>query len=65
MTELDCIRADRAESLGALVNRFRQAENWTPETDGLEHLLADEIKVRIMDELGLSKAQADALGRAL
>lgn len=65
LTELDCQRLDRVESIGSLIKRFQQAEHWTPETDGLEHELADEIKVRVMSELGLTKAQADALGRAL
>lgn len=52
-------------TLSELLTSYRQALNWTPENDGLSHELADTIKVRIMADLKLSKADADALGEAL
>ena len=51
-------------SLKDLVQRFQVAENWTPENDGETHDLSDEIKVRLMADYSLTKAEVDALGRA-
>ena len=56
---------DKSE-LGKLLTRYRHAdENWTPENDGLTLDISDEIKVLLMADYGLSKAEVDTLGRAL
>ena len=53
-------------TIGALIARHAAARaNWTPETDRLEHDLADEIIVRLMADYGLSKEQVRKLGDAL
>lgn len=56
----------REPTLPELIDRYTLADaRWTPETDGQTHDIADEIRVRLMADLGLSKAQVDTLGGML
>ena len=53
-------------SLAQLIERHAFYErNWTPANDGTTHDIADEIKVRVMAELGLPKAYVESLGAIL
>jgi len=56
----------REPTLGELLSKYQAySSNWTPETDGMNHDVADELRVRIMAAYGLTKAQTHVLGEAL
>ena len=56
----------REPTLGELLNEFEAyRDNWTPENDGKSLKLADELRVRIMADFGLSKSETEVLGSAL
>lgn len=64
MTALRPVRME--PTLGQMIDRFTVANaRWTPETDGDTLDIADDIRVRLMADLGLSKAQVDELGAIL
>ena len=48
-------------SLASLIRAHRQAQNWTPENDGEDHRIADDIRVALMADCDLSKPDADYL----
>ncbi len=58
--------ANTRPSLKQLLSAYRQtSHNWTPENDGQSLDLADEIRLRLMHDYGLSKADTDLIGEAL
>ena len=44
-----------------LIERHRQASNWTADTDGEAFDIADEIRVALMADCHLSRVDADYL----
>ena len=63
MTAHTTLRADGEiqPSLAELIATHRALQAWTPETDGRDHDVADQIRVALMADCGLSKADADYL----
>ena len=56
----------RETTLGDLISQHIKARQlWTPETDGLDLDIADEARSLIMFEFGLSKEEAEYLGRMM